>query len=243
MSKTNEFYVSQLKNYGLGNFISLTPTIQKVYEQTNTPVNVYFESLFVQECFLDCPWINSIDTPPTSPHLTSGLTNPILPDYQYIFKNIHKTSWNNKYHTYVDSPPEYDFSSEKYLVIVNGCAQGHWEGKKETPEFVHRFIKENSNLPIYYIGSTRDLEVNSPWMKDLTDKIELDNIRKCLALLRDSTKIISNDTGLAHAAGALNKSMLILWKDTPFMKNQNPGKNTQYAQEHEWRNKLINYLR
>ena len=80
-------------------------------------------------------------------------------------------------------------------------------------------------------------------MKDLADKIELDNIRKCLALLRDSTKIVSSDTGLAHAAGALNKDILILWKYTPFMKNQNPGKNTQYAQEHEWREKLISYLK
>jgi len=237
------FSVAQLKNYGLGNFISLTPTIQKVYEQTNTPVDVHFETPFVQECFIDCPWINITDTPPTTPNLTSGITNSILPDYQYVFKYIHKTLWDNKYHTYVDSPSEYDFSSEEYLVIINGCAPGHWKGKKETPKFVHQFIKENSNLPIYYIGSTPDLEDNSPWMKDLADKIELDNIRKCLALLRDSTKIVSNDTGLAHAAGALNKDILILWKDTPFMKNQNPGKNTQYAQEHEWREKLISYLK
>ena len=78
------FSVAQLKNYGLGNFISLTPTIQKVYEQTNTPVDVHFETPFVQECFIDCPWINITDTPPTTPNLTSGITNSILPDYQYV---------------------------------------------------------------------------------------------------------------------------------------------------------------
>lgn len=233
----------QLKNYGLGNFIMLTPTLKKLYEETNIPIDVFFESSFVKECFVDCPWLNHVNSRPLPPLITSDLKNNSVPDYQYIFKYFHKTNWENQYHTYVDSPLEYDFSQEKYLVIVNGCAPGYWQGKKETPEFVHRFIKENSNLPIYYIGSNQDLENNSPWMKGLADRIELNDIRKCLAILRDSTKIISNDTGLAHAAGALNKDILILWKDTPFVKNTNPGRNTQYAQEHQWREKLINYLK
>ena len=52
------------------------------------------------------------------------------------------------------------------------------------------------------------------------------DIRQSLALIRDAKLIISNDTGLAHAAGAMNKEIIIFWKDTMLPKNGNPGKNT-----------------
>ena len=80
-------------------------------------------------------------------------------------------------------------------------------------------------------------------MADVGDVVELDNIRKALAIIRDAQLVIANDTGLAHAAGAMNKKLLVLWKDTPFIKNQNPGINTQYAMKNEWEEQVINFLK
>jgi hypothetical protein len=74
------------------------------------------------------------------------------------------------------------------------------------------------------------------------DRIEIGDIRRSLSLVRDAKKIISNDTGLAHCAGAMNKDILILWKDTPFIKNQNPGKKTIYSQKQNWIKDINNYL-
>lgn len=239
----------QHPDFGLGNFINTTPTIKRLSELNSKPIDTYFASTFVKECFIDCPFINCVDYPTPPLAVSSGLVNKgnissLGPDYQFVYKTIIEEEWDSKYHTYVDSPNEYDFSSKgDYLVIINGCAGGAWAGQKEIPQHTHKFIKQNTNLPMYYIGSTKDLENNSPWMKNLADVIELDNIRKCLALIRDSKKIITNDTGLAHAAGALNADMLILWRDTPFLKNHNPGTNTVYAQKHEWEEKIIEYLK
>ena len=84
-------------------------------------------------------------------------------------------------------------------------------------------IKKISKLPIYFTGSESDIKQN-PWVKKICDKIEIGDIRKSLSLVRDAEKIISNDTGLSHCAGAMNKDILILWKDTPFVKNQKSRK-------------------
>lgn len=104
-----------------------------------------------------------------------------------------------------------------------------------------KYIRENSNLPIYFTGSESDMKQN-PWMEKICDRIEIVHIRKSLSLVRDAKKIISNDTGLANCAGEMNKDLLILWKDTPFIKNQNPGKNTKYSQKDSWITDIKKYL-
>jgi ADP-heptose:LPS heptosyltransferase len=82
----------------------------------------------------------------------------------------------------------------------------------------------------------------NPWMEKICDVIQIGNIRKSLSMVRDAKKIISNDTGLAHCAAAMKKDLLILWKDTPFVKNQNPNKNTIYSQKNYWNIDIENYL-
>ena len=54
------------------------------------------------------------------------------------------------------------------------------------------------------------------------------DIRESLALIREADKIVANDTGMAHAAGAMNKNLTMLWKNTKLPKNANPGVNTLY---------------
>tara|TARA_Y100000385_G_C12884496_1_gene547243 strand:- start:73 stop:816 length:744 start_codon:yes stop_codon:yes gene_type:complete len=235
----------QNPNFALGNFIMITPAIKKLAETLGKPVDVVFTIDYVKQCFLDCPFINHIPAP--KPHnkivIDSNMVNSAMPDYQYSFQKVHNILWTKEYHTYVDSPQEYDYSDQDYLLVLNGLAGTGWKGKKEIPKYAHDIIKQYSKLPIWFTGSQTDLDVNSPWMGGMADRIELNNIRKALAIVRDANLIIANDTGLAHAAGALNKNVLILWKDTPFIKNNNPGKNTQYALKGEWEEKIVNYLK
>lgn len=235
--------VYQNPNFALGNFIMITPAIKRLAEKHNRCIDVCFTKDYVKDCFLECKFINHVDKLYQQPVIDSGMVNRNIPDYKYSFQLVHGETWSEQYHTYVDSPDEYDFSDQKYLLILNGLAGESWKGKKEVSQDVHQFIKQHSTLPIYFTGSQTDLDVNSPWMSEIADKIELNNIRKALALVRDADIIISNDTGLSHAAGSFNKKMLILWKDTPFIKNQNPGKNTLYAQQHEWIEKTENFLK
>jgi len=234
----------QSPDFALGNFIMVTPAIKKLAEDLGKPVDVVFTKDYVKQCFLDCPFINHIDSiKDKNIVIDSNMINLTIPDYQYSFQKIHNIPWTKEYHTYVDSPQEYNYSDQDYLLVLNGLAGGHWKGKKETPQHIHKLIKTHSNLPIWFTGNQTDLDVNSPWIEEMVDRIELNNIRKSLAIIRDAKLIIANDTGLAHAAGALNKNILILWKDTPFTKNQNPGKNTKYALKDEWEQKIIDYLK
>ena len=56
--------------------------------------------------------------------------------------------------------------------------------------------------------------------------------RMALAMIREADYVVANDSGLAHAAGAMNKPMTILWKNTSLPKNANPGKRTNYKMCH-----------
>ena len=242
--------VEQNKGYALGNFVMLTPTIKKLSEIHNKPIDVYFNHEYVKQCFIDCEFINHVDSLYENPYFTSGLINKKIPDYQFVYKTIIKENWDERYHTYVDNPKEYNYSNNDYLLLLNGLGglslnpndpKPYWYGKKEINDEFFYLIKENSNLPIYFTGSESDLMQN-PWISKIADYIEIGNIRKSLAIVRDAKKIIANDTGLAHCAGALNKDILVLWKDTPFIKNQNPGKNTKYSQNSFWVDDIKKYL-
>ena len=247
---SNDFLVKQIEGYGLGNFIMLTPTIKKLSEIYGKKINVYFHDDFIKNCFLDCDFINIVNEEYKTPDLTSGEVNRKIPDYKNIFQKTIKEKWDLKYHTYVDNPIEIQKKNEKYILFLNGLAgvpptiggeKSHWWGKKEIDEETFRFIKSKSNLPIYFTGSQNDI-INHPWIEKLCDKIYVNDVRNSLALIRDSEKIISNDTGLSHCAGALNKDILILWKDTPFIKNTNPGNKTIYSKKENWETDIITFL-
>ena len=54
----------------------------------------------------------------------------------------------------------------------------------------------------------------------------VEKLPKMRAMIREADFIVCNDTGLAHAAAAMNKPMTILWKNTSLPKNGNPGRYT-----------------
>ena len=46
--------------------------------------------------------------------------------------------------------------------------------------------------------------------------------------------IISNDTGMYHVAGAFNKPIFVMWKDSPFEKNISPGEACFFSRKGKW---------
>jgi hypothetical protein len=242
--------IEQNKSYALGNFIMLTPTIKKLSEIRGEKIDVYFTTPYVKECFIDCEFMNHVGKLRRDPTISSSMVNRNTPDYKYVFENVINQPWTEKYHTYVDNVSEIPKNNEDYILLLNGLGglsmndkdpKPHWFGKKEISEIIFYQIKEKSKLPLVFTGSESDMKQN-PWMEKICDRIEIGDIRRSLSLVRDAKKIISNDTGLAHCAGAMNKDILILWKDTPFIKNQNPGKKTIYSQKQNWIKDINNYL-
>jgi len=224
----DNFYVLQTRIFGLGNFINLTPTLQSVAKATGSPVPVYFELKHVEQCFIDCDFINILDEQPFERALFgSGLIDAHnnLPDYIFAHREVSKafTLDQNIPHTYIDTADEIPKDKRKYTLFMFGSgSEDEMYVDKKQPDKSYYIEYMNKGIDIF-TGSVTDFNrVN--WFNHMEHY--LDDIRKSLALVRDAELIITNDTGLAHAAGAMNKNMIILWKYTQLPKSGNPGKNT-----------------
>ena len=215
------YYVEQHPSFALGNFINCTPTLRYLAEPDGTPLPVLFNTEYVRQCFLDCPFIEHIDKPQGKRLFGSEMVCRANsePDYAYIFRQVTGRQWSDQWHTYVDQPG----APAKFPipVIVNGSGserEGYVASKDVGAE---PYLAAGSAL---FVGSEADLARN-PW----ATSFHVGDIRRALGYIANAPCVIANDTGLAHAAGAMNKPLLVLWKDTRFPRCSNPGKNTTYA--------------
>jgi hypothetical protein len=228
-----DFYVLQDQLYGLGNFINLTPALRAISDKKGEPVPVYFELDHVAECFKDCPFITRVEKQPYERALfSSGLVDHHnkLPDYVYAYLHAGKLFEvpDDPPHTYIDQADEIPKHDYDYTLFMYGSGnEDPLYMNMKTPQ--KHYYTEHMNMMCgeskdIFTGSVTDFNrVN--WFNHMEHY--LNDIRKSLALIRDAKYIVSNDTGLAHAAGAMNKEILILWKTTKLPKNGNPGKNTR----------------
>ena len=232
-------WVHQTHDYGLGNFINLTPTIKLMANHYDKPVPVYFDIGFIRDCFLDCPFINIIvDKPKHNPMFGTSLIDGWnrCPDYLHVYKEITKKLplYGDIPHTYVDRCEEIDTPKVNTLFIRgSGLENKHYLALKmpEDEYYKHYFA---ANLAGEYTeafaGSAQDVERSNGLFDGMTKYVS--GIRYALALIREADFVVANDTGLAHAAGAMNKPMTILWKNTSLPKNASPGKYINYKMCH-----------
>ena len=215
------YYVEQHPSYALGNFINCTPTLRYLAERDGRPVPVLFNTEYVKQCFLDCPFIEHIEVPKGKRLFGSEMVcrANTESDYAYIFRQVTGIEWSEEWHTYVDQPnAPVDFPIP---VIVNGSGSEREAYVASKDVGSGPYIAAGKAL---FVGSEADLARN-PW----ATLFHVGDIRQALGYIANAPCIIANDTGLAHAAGAMNKPLLVLWKDTPFPRCGNPGKNTTYA--------------
>jgi len=235
-------YIHQHPDFALGNFIQCTPTIRRLAEYYYQPIPVLFSTKYVRQCFLDCPFIKIIDDANGLTRLFgSDLVNPNndKPDYEYIFQEVLKEKWTPEFHTYVDEvpmQPTHAILRSKKIVVINGSGTENpdYVKSKDPGEYEYRallslaIIRHRLMVRVVTTGSRADAKRN-PYLLDICDECNFGNIRTSLAHIATADLVIANDTGLAHAAGALNKNLLVLWKDTPRDRCKNPGINTRYV--------------
>lgn len=150
-------------------------------------------------------------------------------------------------HTFVDEcdkPKEIE--SSNYCVILRGCAthsvgangQGCHFHIKDPGVDIYKHIIEHLNqrsIRAVFLGAEdnkKNIAELSAFAKNPI--VILNNIRKSLGAINHAKFIISNDTGLYHAAAALNKKTFILWNNTPFTKNRAPGVHNTFSQRGHW---------
>lgn len=235
MRKT--LYVEQSPGFGLGNFINLTPTIKKLSEEYH--IQAWFHDDFIRQCFLDCPFMEIIGQRQHKPYLSSGMINikNDMPDYMYVWKKVFGNTDVTE-HTYVDVP--YDFHQElqyDYALVINGSGslRSEYLNSKIVPVEAYKKLTDQLSFESKVIGNRHDqLRMNSSGFSCCYPFLPSPNIRYALSALHFSKVVIANDSGLAHAAAAMNKKLYILWKDTKLPKNSNPGKNTTIIPKDQW---------
>ena len=231
-------WILQDQGYALGNFINVTPIIKWLYEKTGEKVPVFLETKYVKECYLTSSYILHLKEKPTNePFASSAMINRAndKPDFIYAFELVTKEKYSEKYRPFID---EVQTDLSDFVLIMNGSGSmnsKYVELKNPGVEIYEKMIIQLISMGkrIVFTGNSDDLERMKP-IRNLFECDFIDDIRFSLVLVRESKFIITNDTGLAHAAGCFDKHQLVLWKDTKFTKNMNSGKNTVYAHKSEW---------
>jgi len=252
LSKTKldikELYILQVKGYGIGNFINCTPTIKYLSNYYKQKIPVYFDNKIIQHMYEQCSFIQIIDQQEADKKrclFTSALVNGWIPDWKFVFKKVMKRQRikfkvKDMPHTYVDSyPTPKNYVTKKYVVIIRGMVEynPYWIKMKDPGDDIYRYIIEQlkKDYSIVFIGSENDYNHNirrmEQWCKG---GVELNSIQKSLGLIEGADLVVANDTGMYHAAGALNKKAFVMWKKTLFNKNKSPGANCFFSKNKKW---------
>jgi hypothetical protein len=223
-------WIHQDSQFGLGNFINISSTIRMMADHLGGPIPVYFDLKFVEECFLDCPFIEILeDRPEDYPLFGSNLVNykNDCPDWLYVYKQVTKRFplSGDIPHTYVDEAKEIDAPHFNTLFIRGSGSEDLYYCSLKMPhdDYYKEYFAENlaGNYTQAFTGSVGDIERANGLFDDMPHF--LGGIRLALALIREADYIVCNDSGLAHAAAAMRKPMTILWKNTSLPKNANPN--------------------
>ncbi|OGI07756.1 MAG: hypothetical protein A2Y40_09300 [Candidatus Margulisbacteria bacterium GWF2_35_9] len=252
----DELYVHQINGYGIGNFINCTPTIKYLSDYYHQKIPVYFDNGTIKRMYENCPFIDILNEKEASKKeclFSSALVNGWIPDWLFIYKKVLKrqkikVDLNNIPHTYVDSYPTLDaYQDKKYVVIIRGMVDytPYWIKMKDPGDTIYKYIIEKleKEYQIVFIGGESDYNNNICRMETWCDGyVQLNSIQKSLGLIAGASLVVSNDTGMYHASGALNKKIFVMWKKTLFKKNQSPGLNCFYSRLNRWQKDFDSWL-
>lgn len=253
-----DFYIKQQKGFELGNFIELTPTINILYDYYKKKIPVFFETPYLIELFKNWEKIKIIDEKEViSKKLLIDIPSFLTlkePEYLQIINkillNVKKELKDIYIRYYIPDNPCKQIlpQNNDYVVIAKGCInhpKAYWAKHKDVGTKIYKYILSKINIPIYAVGNTADYD------RDLKKIIEeskkeiitvLDDINSVVKLIRNCKYMIANDTGLYHVAGALNKEVFVIWKDTPLIKNKSFGKKCFYSLKGNWENDFDYWL-
>lgn len=227
-------WILQDGNYALGNFVNITPVIKYLFQETGQQVPVHFETKYVREAYEGNHMIEILETKPAStPYASSSMIcrANTMPDYQYAFELATGRSYSNVFKPFVHVV--------KRAVIISGSGSEREEyvQKKDPGVGIYAVAIRRLHALGYhtvFVGSQNDEYRHDSLIPDKCRERIIDDMAAAIQAVRTADLIIANDTGLAHVAGALDKRMLVLWKDTPATRAKNSGGLTSYSYQDKW---------
>lgn len=223
----------QVKHWELGNFVMATPMLHLKSQELGSPVPVLFQNKHVRELYVRCPFISIIKQKPNAPPFG---TTKCVPRKTKRETDIHAyvRRYCKKYEhipaPYVDDNVVYDFprqSGKVHVAVFHGCLGKHLIGSKDIhpkalQHLIDTIIKRNY-VPVV-LGNKTDQQRfwKKVRLKNSVNMLGKLTLKETVNVLQQCDCFISNDTGLYHVAGALNKPGLVLWKNTDMIKNSSP---------------------
>lgn len=223
-------WILQDKTYGFGNFINLTPVIKWLYEEEGKRVPVFFETDFVREAYEGHFMIEVLEQRPDTPCCATSRIKCVAnnePDYSFIFRHYTGLEYTPKYKPFVNCNSE-SIPNLAIIVIGSGSDNPDYVDSKmidfDTVRLIVEYLKIEG-YDVWFTGTDSDYKR----FEALSVRRALNNIGHSLSLIHSADIVIGNDTGLIHAAGAMDKKMFVMWKNTPFPRCKNSGVNTTYS--------------
>ena len=244
----HQIYARQLKGFGIGNFVNMTPALQMLSKHLERPVPVWFQQKEIETLYEDCTFIKPIKKPLKKLVLCSSYINHVIPDWLYQSKII-KAKFNLDCEVPHTSVPKYEnFAQLNHFVICRGMVSNRWATRKDPGDQIYKkiinFLEQNHQL--VFIGADADFKRTHDRMIEWCEKEPLiikNDIKTSASAILKSKGVITNDTGMYHVSAALKKKQFVMWKDTNFTKNKAPGKNNFFSFVGEWEKDFENFYK
>lgn len=227
-----DFFCRQEKTFGLGNFINCTPTLKALAYYYKEPIPVLFET--IGEAFEDCKFIKHIKKPKGKELFGSYTINSQMPDWEFIYKEVQLKLRINLPcipYSYVDAVEKHVSIENSYYVIVRGCFSNipHKVSSKDPGDNIYiniiRDLEHRTSIKAVFVGTKDDYNRAKLTFDIIGRRLKWGEttLRDALSLVNSAKFVIGNDTGLVHAAAALNKDTFCMWKKTDKIKNRARG--------------------
>jgi hypothetical protein len=215
----------QKKGYGLGNFLVMTPMLRGVSEKHGSPIPVFFATGSLKEIFQDCPFLevlpNRPANEPTYQTRRPGKDREGNENDADCFYRVHVDD-NARPPTYVDRPdPPADLPSGPKVAVFHGCLS-HSDGKGK---ILSKRVRQAMLNGVIKAGATPVLLGNDEDRERFWRGFSIPSrvysmlgkpLRTQVGALAACNCFISNDTGFAHVAGALEIPGTVLWRKSAF---------------------------
>lgn len=230
---SNDFWVQQ-DTPGFGDMILMTCGMQAIARVRGTTVPIFFADRWVKECFVEARFMTHMDHPgPVFPPMRSG-RRPRKALLEWSFAEAMVWGYLRPHgiesiipNPYIDRsitevlPRSPDVHHVAVFHGASNPTEGYIGTKDLGPSVRRAIIVEilNAGMVPVLLGSGRDYD---QFWRGTLDGLHIrfnylgkTRCRDAVSLLNQCDGFVSNDTGLAHAAGALRVPGVSCWKTTP----------------------------
>jgi len=230
----------QDKGYQLGDSILWTPILRQLSLMIQRPVPVFFETAFLQDIFLDCPFMKILQERPSHPPFITnriGYIHTMLRTdtnaYQVVLASLFGAGI--EYVPYIDRPATVHLQRDhrRVVAVLHGClSENRLKAKGLSQHLRNDIIQSIIDVNMRPLVFGTDADRERYWQGIDCDNTFGMNLRDAVSLLNQCDAFVGNDTGLSHAAQALGLQGIVLFRESSIY--QTPSSRIRVVRDSEY---------